>query len=285
MGAVSVIGAGAMGSALVEGLASGGAEVTVWNRTAGKAQALAGPRVDVAESLEEALAGSPVVILAVSEHDQARAVLDDADADLSGKVVASASFATAEQAASFHAAVRAAGGHCLDLSIAAYPTDVRGRDALFLVSGGRSAFEVFRPELERLGRVSYITEAPGAAYVSELALLLGYLPMAVGLLQGLRICRQHDLPEEWFRRTVLEVYPSQTRALLERVSGQDRSAPGLEASIEVWRQGVAEYAAALRELGLDPGMYDALQRLFAAAADAGHGDADWTCIAEHVADR
>lgn len=41
-------------------------------------------------------------------------------------------------------------------------------------------------------------------------------------------------------------------------------------------------ASYLRELGLDTGVYDALQRLFVAASQAGHGDADWTCIAGHV---
>jgi glycerol-3-phosphate dehydrogenase len=44
MSDVSVIGAGALGSALVEVLAASGAEVMVWNRTATKAEALSGPR-------------------------------------------------------------------------------------------------------------------------------------------------------------------------------------------------------------------------------------------------
>jgi hypothetical protein len=32
-------------------------------------------------------------------------------------------------------------------------------------------------------------------------------------------------------------------------------------------------------------MYDALHRLFTAASQAGDGETDWTCIAEHVATR
>ena len=34
------------------------------------------------------------------------------------------------------------------------------------------------------------------------------------------------------------------------------------------------------ELGLDTGMYDALQRLVTACIDAGRGEHDWTCVAE-----
>ena len=48
MSNVSVIGTGAMGSALVEGLKASGARVTVWNRTKEKAEALSGPRVRLA---------------------------------------------------------------------------------------------------------------------------------------------------------------------------------------------------------------------------------------------
>jgi hypothetical protein len=68
-------------------------------------------------------------------------------------------------------------------------------------------------------------------------------------------------------------------------SQPDRSEPEVEASVDVMVAGAAEYGAALREMGIDPGMYDPLHRLFSAASDAGHGESDWTCIAEHVATR
>lgn len=54
----------------------------------------------------------------------------------------------------------------------------------------------------------------------------------------------------------------------------------VEASVRVWRDGAAEYAAHLRKLNLDAGMYDALHRLFAAGVEAGRGERDWTSIAD-----
>ena len=56
----------------------------------------------------------------------------------------------------------------------------------------------------------------------------------------------------------------------------------MEASV-VLAAGSAEYADALREMGLDAGMYDALHRLFASASAAGLGDAAWMSVVEHVA--
>ena len=283
---VAVIGTGAMGSALVEALVDSDAELAVWNRSTEKAEALSGPRVHVAGSAAEALASSPLTIVAVSDHELARGLVEESGEDLTGKVVVSTSFVTPDQARVFADAVSAAGGHYLDLSIPAYPSEVRSGAGVFLVSGHRAAYEAHRGWFERIGRASYVDEAPGAAYISEMAVLLAYLPMAVGLLQGVRICERHDLPLEWFKETVLDLYPYHIRSLLDRVTAEAGSpAPQVEASVDVWRDGAAEYAAYLRELGLDAGMYDALQRLFSAASDAGDGDADWTCVAQHTATR
>jgi 3-hydroxyisobutyrate dehydrogenase-like beta-hydroxyacid dehydrogenase len=286
MGGVSVIGAGAMGSALTEVLAASGADVRVWNRTRQKAEALSGPQVRVAESVAEALASSALTIVAVSDHELARTLVADAGEHLEGKVVASTSVVTPGQARDFDAAVSAAGGHYLDLAILANASEVRSGNCVFLLSGSRDAYEAHRARIEAIGRTSFVDEAPGAAYVSGMAIVVAYLPMAVGLLQGLRICERHDIPVEWFKPTVLEFYPFQIRSLLERVAANPNpSAADVEGSIDVMADWAAENAAFLRELRLDTGMFDALHRLFTAASEAGHGDAAWTRIAEHAATR
>jgi 3-hydroxyisobutyrate dehydrogenase-like beta-hydroxyacid dehydrogenase len=281
MSDVSVIGSGAMGSALVEALAASGAEVTVWNRTRHKAEALSGPRIRVAESAAEALTSSPLTIVAVSDQDISRTLVEAAGTDLTGKVVASTSFVTPDQGRAYDAVVSAAGGHYLDLAIPAYPSEVRARAGIFLTSGEQRAWEAHRHRFEQIGRATYVDDAPGAAYISEMAVLLGYLPMAVGLLQGMRICRDNDISLEWFKEFALELYPRHIRSLLDRaIATSDPAARDVEASIDTWKTGAAEYITYLRELGLDARMYEALHRLFSAASEAGHGEADWTGIAD-----
>ena len=53
----------------------------------------------------------------------------------------------------------------------------------------------------------------------------------------------------------------------------------MEASVDVMAAWAAEYGAALRDMGLDSGMFDALRQLFTSASEAGHGETDWTSIA------
>jgi 3-hydroxyisobutyrate dehydrogenase-like beta-hydroxyacid dehydrogenase len=286
MSDVSVLGTGAMGSALVEALAAAGAEVTVWNRTRDKAEALSGRRVGVAKSVAEALTASPITIVAVSDHELARTLVEESGVVLAGRVVASTSFVTPDQAQAFATVVSAAGGTYLDLEIAAMPSQVRAAAGVFLVSGERTAYEAHREHFERIGRATFVNEEPASAYISGMAVQLAFFPMAVGLLQGLRIAESQDLSPGWFKKAVLDLYPFHIEQLLDRTSaGPDSSTPGVEASVDVMAAGAAEYGGALREMGLDSGMFDALRRLFTAASEAGHGEDDWTCVAEHVATR
>jgi 3-hydroxyisobutyrate dehydrogenase-like beta-hydroxyacid dehydrogenase len=196
---VSVIGIGAMGSALVEALADAGASVTVWNRTRAKAGALSGPRVRLAGSVADALTSSPLTIVSVSDHESARTLVEEAARDLDGRVVASASFVTPEQARAFATVVSAAGGRYLDLEIIAWPSQVRSGAGVFLVSGPRTSYEAHRERFERIGRATYVNAAPGSAYASGMAVQVPWLPLAVGLLQGLRIAESQDLSPAWFR--------------------------------------------------------------------------------------
>ena len=284
MSDVSVIGAGAMGSALVVALAASGTEVTVWNRTPEKAAALSGPRVRLAESAGEALLSSPLTIVSTSDHEVGRRLVEEADRDLDGRVVASTSFVTPEQAQAFRRVVGFAGGAYLDLEIIAYPGQVREGDGIFLFSGEHAAYEAHHDRFERIGRASHVSESPAAAYISGMAVLVAYFPLSVGLLQGLRIVESEGLSPDWFKEAVLDLYPFHIKTLLDRVIAQSGTQTSdVEASVDVMSAAAAEYGSALRDMGLDSGMYDALHRLFTAASEAGHGEDDWICVAEHVA--
>lgn len=279
---VSVVGTGAMGSALVDGLAAACSEVTVWNRSHQRAEALSGQHVRVAASVGDALATSPLTIVCVSDHETSAGLIDPEE-DLTDRVVASTSFADRHQACAFADAVTDKGGHVLDLAIAAYPSEVRARHGFFLISGDAGAHDEHRARLGQLGRTFYVDESPGSAHLAEMAIMLGYFPMAVGLLQGIRVCEHIGLPLDRFAAAVDDLYPSHIRSLVEQgISDTRPDGDNVEASIDVWSDAAAEYAGALRDLGIDAGMIDAVHRLFASASDAGEGTADWTTITQHV---
>jgi 3-hydroxyisobutyrate dehydrogenase-like beta-hydroxyacid dehydrogenase len=285
MSDVSVIGCGAMGSALIKTFAATNNSVTIWNRTREKAEALAGPGVTVSRAADDALAASPLVILSVADQGVAHSLLADTGTKLTGTAVASASFVTPDQGRKLADLVLAAGGHYLDLSIPAYPSQIGTGSAVLLLSGHRGSFDKHRPQLECLGTATFVGEDPGAAHIAEMALLLPYLPMAVSLFQGVRLAQERGLSMQWYEDTFLRLYDLHMRALFERIGrADDPSNPeNVEASVRTWGDGAADYAAYLREAGLDAGMYDALHRLFQAGVAQGRGDHDWTYIADVTA--
>ncbi|MCJ7780453.1 MAG: NAD(P)-binding domain-containing protein, partial [Acidimicrobiia bacterium] len=76
MSDVTVIGLGAMGSALAATLIEKGHAVTVWNRTAAKAAPLVSAGAVQAATPRDAVAASPVTIVCVGGYADTREVLD-----------------------------------------------------------------------------------------------------------------------------------------------------------------------------------------------------------------
>ena len=73
---VTCVGLGLMGSALARALLAAGHEVSVWNRTPEKAQALADIGALAVDTLKDAVAASPVVLICIDNYVSTRALLD-----------------------------------------------------------------------------------------------------------------------------------------------------------------------------------------------------------------
>jgi hypothetical protein len=54
-----------------------------------------------------------------------------------------------------------------------------------------------------------------------MAVLLAYVPMAVGLSQGLWVCEHHEISSEWFTETVLDLYPFHIRSAMGAAKHRD----------------------------------------------------------------
>jgi 3-hydroxyisobutyrate dehydrogenase-like beta-hydroxyacid dehydrogenase len=95
---VSVIGLGMMGSTLAGAFLNGGHPTTVWNRAAEKADPLLRKGATRAAAVVEAVSGSPVVVVCVSDYETVHEVLEPVGDDLSGRVIVNLTSGTPEQA-------------------------------------------------------------------------------------------------------------------------------------------------------------------------------------------
>ncbi|HTF47760.1 MAG TPA: NAD(P)-binding domain-containing protein, partial [Pseudonocardia sp.] len=84
---VSVLGLGAMGSALASAFLRAGHSTTVWNRTQGKALELDSQGVQRSGTAEEAIGASPLVVLCVVHYDAGYQALRPVADQLGGRTL------------------------------------------------------------------------------------------------------------------------------------------------------------------------------------------------------
>ena len=167
---VAVLGTGKMGSAIATRLAAAGFEVTVWNRTRARAEALGLGRV--ADTPAGAVRATDVV---VSSLTGAAAVLTaylgpgGALSAGNGKHFVEMSTAGPDLVASLAAQVAAAGGTLVDAPIVGAPTAVRAGQAAILVSGFDENVAAADPVLNTLGTVRHVGALGSAARLKLVA--------------------------------------------------------------------------------------------------------------------
>ncbi len=89
MSEISMIGLGAMGSALARALLKSGHGLTVWNRTPQKMEPFAALGAETAESALEAVQASPLIMVCIDNYAATKQLLssDDVAPHLAGRTV------------------------------------------------------------------------------------------------------------------------------------------------------------------------------------------------------
>ncbi|MGA5068972.1 NAD(P)-dependent oxidoreductase [Streptomyces exfoliatus] len=177
--AVTVIGLGPMGQAMAGAFLDRGYDVTVWNRTASRADDLVARGAVLAPDVKEALASHELVILSLTDYDAMYAVLEPAAAALTGRTLVNLSSDTPEKArdaarwAAEQGAVQLTGG------VTVPPSGIGQAESSTFYSGPRDVFDRHRPALEVItGRTDHRGEDPGlAALMYQIGMVMFWTSM------------------------------------------------------------------------------------------------------------
>ncbi|MEU5400699.1 NAD(P)-binding domain-containing protein [Streptomyces sp. NPDC005963] len=176
---VTVIGLGRMGTPIAVAFLNAGYSVTVWNRTAERAEPLVARGAVVAATVADAVAASRLVIAPLLDHEAVRQALAPAVTALRGRTLVNLANTTPDQARELAAWAVGHGADHLDGAMMALPQTVATPSGFFLYSGSPDAFAAFRPELEVMAPAHYFGADPGAAEIHDLAVLgTGYAALA-----------------------------------------------------------------------------------------------------------
>lgn len=183
MSPVSFIGTGLLGSALAEAAATRGDQVTVWNRTNTKSQALKKFGVTVAPTAAEAVRGAHRIHLVLKDD----AVVNEVIAAMSPGLAHDAiicDHTTTQPAltAERSARLNAQGIRYLHCPVFIGPAAARKSEGSILVSGPQSVFDQVHAALSQMcGKVQYYGERPDLAAAYKLfgnALIIGLSALA-----------------------------------------------------------------------------------------------------------
>ncbi len=126
MSELTVIGLGAMGSAIAQTLIDNQCDLTVWNRSSEKVKSMVELGASSAETLKQAIKSSPRILLCIHGYATTRSLLDDPEiiSFLPGRTIMQMITGTPAEARAAEAWVNEQSGHYLDCSIMVFPQSV-----------------------------------------------------------------------------------------------------------------------------------------------------------------
>jgi 3-hydroxyisobutyrate dehydrogenase-like beta-hydroxyacid dehydrogenase len=195
---IAVLGMGRMGSALAGRLLDGGHQVTVWNRSKGKAGQVVSAGAQEATSVTEAVRDADVVITMLANDDAVRAVaLGELRRSIGGQAVY-VNTSTVSAALNSELA-KAFPGHFLALLVLGSPDSVRAGQAVYLVGGDASIADRLDPVMSSLSGSIHRYHTPSLATTAKLASNLLLLSQIAGLAESFAVGRSGGLSDEQLR--------------------------------------------------------------------------------------
>ncbi|MGP3969811.1 NAD(P)-dependent oxidoreductase [Streptomyces sp. 6N223] len=284
---VTVIGLGAMGSALAGALLDAGHRVMVWNRTPSRADPLVARGAARAETAAEAVAASELTVVCLVDYAASRQVLEPAAGALSGRTLVNLTSDTPERAREAAGWAREHGIDYLDGAVMVPVPVVGTPEALLLYSGGQAAFARHEATLRALGgNARYLGEDPGAAALHDLALLDIFWTMMTAVLHAFALVGADGVRASEFAPLAVESITGLAPLLVEEAAAVDAGRhPGELAPLATDAEGVAHVAEASRVRGLDTSVIEAVHALMARTIAAGHGNDGFSRVIDAIQDR
>ena len=281
-GTISVLGLGAMGSAIADRLRETGYVTTVWNRTAAKAEPHVKAGSKAAATVTEAAASSDVVLVVLLDHASVHEHLDPIAADLKGKVVVNLTTTTPNESRATAAWAAEHGITYLDGAIMAVPAMIGQPVARLLYSGDENAYAIAKPVLETLGTADFEGTDAGLASLRDMALLTSMYQMFSGFMQAAAMMRTVGVSATETAGEVagwLGAILPHMENFAAVIDSRDFNAGQ---SVDFTRAAVGSLITAAREQGVAADFLEPLMSRLDELSATGRGTVDWISVNEQL---
>jgi 3-hydroxyisobutyrate dehydrogenase-like beta-hydroxyacid dehydrogenase len=275
MSDVTVIGLGAMGSAIANAFLNAGHETTVWNRSPDKVEALKRSGANVADSPTDAVTASPAVVVCIDDYQATWKLFEEhgLGSQFAGRTLVQFSTGTPQEARDTEAGSITHGTRYLDGAILAYPREV-GHDALIAVSGDEGHYAGTQGLLSALSTdVRYLGSAIGAAAALDVAVMSYYILSHIGLVHAALICESEDVRRDMLASVLVDSLPSDTEEIAhlgKALQTEQFASPG--ASINVYSNILDRILSQAGDKSIDTRIPEFANTLYKEGVQSGLGD-------------
>ncbi|MFE4579129.1 NAD(P)-dependent oxidoreductase [Streptomyces chartreusis] len=279
---LSLLGTGAMGTALARAWLAAGHPVTVWNRTPARAAHLAAEGAAVAASAAEAVAANRLVVLCLLDDASVGDALDGVD--LSGRDLVNLTTGTPAQGRARATWAQSRGARFLDAGIMAVPPMIGDAQsgAYVLYSGSSGLFEEHGAALAVPAGTRYVGSDPGFAALHDVALLSAMSGMFAGVLHAFALIRRGDVAPKDFAPLLVSwlgaMAPAAHKAAEQLGSGD--YGKDVVSNLAMQVAGNATLLATAEEQGVSPELLTPYMALMERWLAEGHGEEDTTGAVE-----
>ncbi|MFF0265029.1 NAD(P)-dependent oxidoreductase [Kribbella sp. NPDC004536] len=275
---VTVLGLGAMGTALARAFLAAGHPTTVWNRTPGRSPELDSLGATRAPTPTEAASTGSLVVVCLLVDETVRSTLDGLD--LTGRTIVNLTNSTPEQSRATAERLTSAGASYLDGGIMAVPPMIGTPGAFIFYSGPQDVFEQHRTALEVLGRPAYVGEDPGLAALYDIALLSAMYGMFGGAQHALALITSARLPAATFTEQYLVPWLTAMLTSLPNMARELDNGPVGTADSNLSMQAAAyeNLVTTAQQQGVDPRLLTPMGDLLGEAVGSGRGSAGLSAL-------
>ncbi|MEU7525852.1 NAD(P)-binding domain-containing protein [Saccharothrix sp. NPDC042600] len=278
---LTLIGLGPMGQAMVRRFLAAGHPVTVWNRTASRADALVEQGATRADTPQAAVDASRLVLLSLTDYAAMHDILGDVE--LAGKTVVNLSSDTPDKTLKAAAWLAERGAELVVGGVMAPAPLVGEEGAYVFYSGPKDVFEAHKDVLAVIGRPDYLGEDHSLAQLFYQAQLDYFLTALAGVLHSTALVKTAGVPAAKFAPYLRDNLNSISMYLDETVRHLDSGEyPGDQANILMMGATADHIVGASESTGLDAGLPKAVQSLYRRGIEAGRGRESWTALYEVI---
>jgi 3-hydroxyisobutyrate dehydrogenase/2-hydroxy-3-oxopropionate reductase len=284
---VGVVGTGRMGAAMVGRLVGAGHDVTVYNRTRSRAEAVAAAHgLPVAPTPREAAVGAEVVLVSLADDAALRSAYLGPDGIVAGlgagSVVADTSTVDPETVRELDAEVSRAGATLVDTPVSGSVSVVEAGDLLVMAGGDEAAVDHVRPVLDSFARRVLLLGPLGAGATMKLAVNSLVHGLNVALAEALVLAEQAGVE----RSAAYEVFASGATAapfvLYKRQAYEHPEDAAVAFALDLVAKDLDLAAAMASRVGAEVPQLSTNREIVQRALDAGLGQSDMSAVAEVI---